>query len=193
MSYPVIVREIKGTSNPEMMNVMFEQSVPKPVTDVSSLLNWANKGNTSFGSNMQKRVAFFNFSPQLIEELQLTIGSSLPEELNATLVAHEFCEGNLIPVELQGVYYNNEEKYYPRTWYVGADLKTKDPKMTPKIEGKAQQVLTIGGKPIFRETHLCILDMVRGDILIKHDNIITGSTSAINTAGRRVIGQPQLG
>lgn len=192
----MIVREIKKTSNPNMMNVVFEQEVPRPVTDLNSLLNFANAGNPDFGSNTQKRVGFFNFSPEMIKTLGFEAGKPVPAHLHATLVVHEFCQGDIIPEEIKS-YYEGADTYFPRSWKENEGtpqeaVKTKMPKMTPKSEHRDQQVLTVGGKPIYRETHLAIMDMVRGDILIKHDNQVKGSTQALREASIR-IGAPEIG
>ena len=186
-SNPVFVREIKPTSNPDMKTVVFEQDAPRPVNDIGSLLAFANAGNPLFGPNTQKRIAFFNFSPAMIQELGLVVGQPVNPELKATLVVHEFCDGDIIPEEVKG-YYGGADNFHPRSWKVneGTPLErteVKSPKMTPKMEGRAQQVLTFGGKPIYRETHLAMLDMVKADILIKHDNQVTGTSNAIRNAG----------
>lgn len=190
----VIVREIKSTGNPEMMNVVFEQAVARPVTDVNSLLNFANNGNSSFGSNMQKRVAFFNFSPQAIESQGIVVGQALPAALQARLVVHEFCEGDIIPEEVKS-YYGGADVYASRSWKVNEGtpqetVKTKEPKMTPKIPGKGQQVLTRGGKPIYRETHFAIMGMIKEDILIQHDNQVVGSAQAARIGTS--VGAPEM-
>lgn len=195
MTNRVIVREIKKTSNPDMMNVVFEQEVPRPVTDMNSLLNFANAGNPAFGANTQKRVAFFNFSPSMITELGFKVGEPVREDLNAALVVHEFCQADTIPEEVRS-YYAGSEKYYPRTWKVNEGTpqertEVKQPKQTPRIPGREQQVLRRGDEPIYRETHLALLDMVRGDILIKHDNQVTGTAQALRENASRV-GSPSV-
>lgn len=195
MNNPVLVREIKRTSNPEMMNVVFEQELPRPVVDLNSLLNFANAGNSNFGSNMQKRVAFFNFSPQMIAQLGLVAGQHVNAELNAKLVVHEFCAGDLIPDMVQS-YYEGAETYQPRSWKLNEGTpqevtKTKEPKMTPRIPGKEQQTLTKGGKAIYRETHLALMDMVKDDILLQHDNRVTGTAQAARDAA--TVGATQIG
>ena len=190
----VIVREIKGTSNPEMMNVVFEQEVPRPVTDLNGLLNFANAGNSRFGNNSQKRVGFFNFSPEMVAKLGFVVGQPVDDQLNANLVVHEFCNGDIIPEEIQS-YYDGAKIYHPRTWKVNEGqanerVETKQPKQTPKLEGRVQETLTYQGKPIYRETHLAMMDMVVGDLLVKHDNKITGSSNsnALAAVGRAIVG-----
>lgn len=194
----VYVREIKKTSNPDMMNVVFEQAVAKPVTNINSLLNFANVGNPSFGNNTQKRLAFFNFSPQVIGELGFVVGQPVRGDLQCKLVVHEFCDGDIIPEEVKS-YYDNQDIYKPRTWVANAgtpleQLKTKEPKMTPKASNGSQQVLTYRGKPIYRETHFAIYEMIKADIILQHDNQIIGSTQAISSAAQRIrVGIPELG
>lgn len=184
----VLIREIKDTNNPEMKCVVFEQMVPKPVTDMKSMLSFTNAGSSKFGANEQKRIAFFNFSPDMIAILGLIPGQVVPDELGATLVVHEFCEGDIIPEEVRSYYAikdadgNNvlPTHYVPNSWMVGKGtpgetIKTKEPKMTPRTPHMGQQVLTRGGKPIYRETHLAIKEMVKEDIILTHDNAIIGS------------------
>lgn len=194
MSNQVIVREVKNTSNPDMKTVVFEQEVRRPVTDINSLLAFANTGNPQFGDNKQKRVAFFNFSPQQIRDLGLVVGQPVHNNLNATLVVHEFCEGDIIPEEIQS-YYGGASHYYPRSWKVNEGTpqertETKQPKMTPKVEGRTQQVLMQGDRPIYRETHLAMLDMVVGDLLLKHENQVIGSSRRVTLRG---VGSPEIG
>ncbi len=191
MANQVIVREIKKTSNPNMMNVVFEQEVQRPVVDINSLLNFANAGNPDFGANTQKRVGFFNFSPEMIKTLGFEVGQPVPTHLHATLVVHEFCQGDIIPEEIKS-YYEGADTYYPRSWNDGNVTKTKTPKMTPRNDHKEQQILTVGGKPIYRETHLAVLDMVRGDILVRHDNQVKGTDQTLREVAKR-IGTPELG
>lgn len=193
---PVYVKEIKGTSNPDMKTVVFEQAVPKPVTDINSLLNFANNGNPSFGSSTQRRVAFFNFSPEMISQLGFVVGQPVRADLYAKLVVHEFCEGDLIPVEIQS-YYEGREVYEPRSWKVNEGtpqetIRRKEPKMTPKIGDAPQQALTKGGNAIYRETHIAMLDMVKGDITIQHDNRVTGSSNALKRSAS-LVGTPEIG
>ncbi len=90
--------------------------------------------------------------------------------------------------------------YHPRTWKVNEGqpnerVEFKKPKMTPRIEGMEQQTLTLNGKPIYRETLLAMLDMVKGDVLLKHDNQVTGSSNALRQAAQRqrTLGSPEIG
>jgi len=48
------------------------------------------------------------------------------------------------------------------------------------------------GQPIYRETHLAMGSMVKEDILIKHDNRVTGTSNAIRQASQRIVGSPEL-
>lgn len=190
---PVIVREIKSTSNPSMMNVVFEQDAVKPVTNMKSLLQYANSGNPNFGPNTQKRIAFFNFSPNMIEELQFVAGNPVRLDLMARLVVHEFCEGDIIPEEVRG-YYEDNQYYKTKTWkqFEGTSneiSRKKDPKMTPKSAGST--VLTYQGKPIYRETHFAMLGMIKDDILLQHDNKIVGSDQL--SRQQQVVGAINIG
>lgn len=186
----VFVRDIKPTSDPEMKCVMFEQDVDKPVTDVASLLSFANAGSSKFGPNTQKRIGFFNFSPDVIAVLGLQVGEEVPAELEAKLVVHEFCEGDIIPEEVRSYYKTKDgtpTHYTPPTWKVfegtpNEAMKKKDPKMTPKIAGTVQQVLTKNGNPIYRETHFAIKEMIKDDITITHDNTIQGSNQQLRSS-----------
>lgn len=197
---PVIVREIKKTINPEMKTVVFEQEVARPVKDLNSLLNFANSGNPNFGSTTQKRVAFFNFSPTMIDQLGLKVGSGVDATLQARLVVHEFCEGDMIPEEIRSYYPVAEgyaTHYTPREWKVNEGTtsevtKRKEPKMTPKTGNQEQQPLTYGGKPIYRETHFAMLDMIKADVTLQHDNRVTGTSNAIRQASQRIVGMPEL-
>lgn len=180
-NYPVIVRGIKPTSNPEMMQVTFEQKSERPVLGTGNLLNFSmGSGSSKFGSPYQTRVAFFNFSPQRIEELGLKEGGEFPKEYVAKLVVHEFCEGDLIPEEVRS-YYDNAEKFVPREWVenVGTPQqrnKKQSPKVIPANGNKPLQVLTKNNKPIYRITHLAVGEMVMADIFLQHDNQVVGTT-----------------
>lgn len=164
----VIVKAIRNTNDDKMKIVQFEQIIDKNISSISDLLSFANEGNPKFAKNKEKRVAFFNFSPDVIEKLGFEINKPVNQSLKPKLVVHEFCEGDIIPEEIQG-YYKNNTHYVVPTWktYVNGQLviKSKECKKSPST----CENLLHNGKPIYRETHFAIADMCKDDVILTHD------------------------
>ncbi len=168
----VKVRSIKPTKSHGILQVEFEQEVMRPIYDASSMLNVLMQGHPSFGKPTQIRVAYHNMSSEAIAQFQLQEGGVFPEEWAPRLAVHEFCEGDIIPLSARS-FYKGTEIFQPASWEVelaGIVTKvTQQPKRTPIVEGKEQDVLTRNGLPIYRNIYFTLEGMDQNDYLIRHD------------------------
>lgn len=179
--HPVIVTEIKATSDPETFQVRLEQIFDREVSTQSGLLSFTMEGHEKFQSGTKvKRVAFQNFAKAKIEELKIKVGtnfSALKGVERAKLVV--------------------TETTVPRTWYdtSSGELKSQQPKRA----GKDGEILTYQGQPIYRNVALAINAMSFEDKLIAHDNQVAGSSNvnaaeakAVENVPAEALGDPEM-
>lgn len=178
---PVIVRAFKTTRDEDIVNVEFVQSVLRPTIDSGAVLNVLMAGHSSFGSPYQTRVAYQNMSRQQFEKFGLDVGKSFPATWNARLVVHEFCEGDEIPESIKSSFPTiyKTSTYVPRTWDGANGPVIEKPKMTVKVEGKEQQVLTRDGQAIYRSVFFTLEGQDQTDHLVKHTQSVIGTTNSI--------------
>jgi len=173
---PVSIAEVKPTNDPEIFQLRLEQIPAREVNNANALLGFTMAGHSNFSSS-RPRTMYQNFSKTKITELGLATGGFLPTALNAKLVVHEFCEGDIIPENLKEVStdYKGKTTFVARVW---ADKNNGGlpVKQSPKLAGKNGEVLTFNGKPIYRNVYLTIDSMCQEDHLIQHNNVIVGST-----------------
>lgn len=165
---PVIVRSIMVNKREGTKQVAFVQERLRALDKVSNMLSIMMMGDQKFGNPFQNIVTFQIMSDQAIEAFGLVIGATFPESWLPKVVIHEFCEGDVIPVTIRS-HYEDAIIYKPRVWEGGGIA----PKMSAPVKGKRQTILTHGGKPIYRQTHLVIADMDHKDYFVKHDNKVS--------------------
>lgn len=171
--YPVTVVEIKPTSDPETFNVELEQRVPRPIKSAGALLALTMEGHEKFGSAKVRRVAYQNFSGEVIKARGLQPGSDI---------------GKAFGVDAKIVI---KETTTPRTWIDKGSGETKF--QSPKKAGEDGEILTHQGAYIYRNYELAVTGMSFEDILLDHDQVITGSSSKEKTVEtEQTVGNPQL-
>lgn len=172
---PVIVKEIKPTSNPDILNVYVEQEKSEgPGSSLAiRLMGIINSNN--------KKNCYTSLSQQFIDTYGIVEGSALPEEFELEIVSFEFQEGDTIPQELRS-YFQNREKFSPKYTNADGSIGTQN----PKTAGKDGEILTRNGRPIYRNNLL----MAKGDrkepILVAHDNKIGGSNATTSKLGEGI-------
>lgn len=187
-NHPVIVREIKATRDPNTVSLQLEQENNSSIVNSSQALGFLMQGHEKFTPQKPKS-SFTNVSAVLIRDHNIKAGQNLPESWNPSLVTLEFVEGEVIEEKYLAFFKRGTTVFSPRTW-VNED--GTQGKQSPKTAGKNGEVLTFGGKVIYRDTYLSIFNMPKEDKLIAHDNVIVGSNVPATQTQLASVGQPQM-
>lgn len=214
---PVMITRFRTVGGDrQVIELQLEQMFPPPlVNSTTGILAWAMDGHSAYNSGARKRICWQNFSTKkLIEGGIITkwedVGESEAEMFDQAGQPQGVRKGILLPKDLKLTFKdpaNNEipfkiivvDTFTGRTW--------KDPNtlldrvQQPRRAGLNGDILTRGGKPIFRNAQLSMpgnnnLNLMRAwdeDYIIVHDNAVVGSTvRAAMAAADMPVGQPQV-
>lgn len=204
---PVMITRIRTVGKDQQtIELQLEQLFEPPVNNQGGVLAFTMQGHTAFNSGPRKKVSWQNFSVQMaikqgiIRSQEEVANSVIKTEtgdmpgamlVNKPLILRKD-NGEEMPCKIVEV-----DTYTPREW---ADRSSGNMmKQRPKQAGPNGDVLTRGGKPIYRNTGLALPgsgDEITGrewdeDLVIIHDNAVVGSTvrAAMGKAG---IAVPQM-
>lgn len=180
----VMATKVRKTASNKgsVYQVELRQKTLRPVTNISGLLNISMAGHESFGTLERTRVCWQNFSEQQLQTLGLPATLSQIDDAGRDGIS--FMEN---PVTINWVINGKSlelkiveiDSFEGRTWIDGQGVQQRQ---QAKRAGQDGEVLTQGGRPIFRNTYLAAkgagADMDFSDTIIPHDNVIVGSTLA---------------
>lgn len=211
---PVMITRLRTVgSDKQTIEAQLEQMFEPPlVNSTSGVLSFFMEGHKSFQTGPRKRVAWQNMSTDMMIRLGLIskwedVGESEAEVFNAAGESQGVVKGVLLPKDLELKVTRNGQiiptklivvdTFLGRKWVDQNSLKERT--QNPRTAGLGGDILTRGGRPIYRNTTLTMpgnIDVNLGrewdeDYIITHDNAIVGSTvRAAMTAAGMPIGAP---